>query len=190
MISLSQAFQDLFALQIKDVGTYIEVGANLPKKGSNTYNLEVEKNWRGFSIELDTAYKSKWDVLQERKNKVYWSDATTFDYASAIKENNMPMHVTYLSCDIEPPENTFKALKRIIEQGITFDCITFEHDAYQSNEDFNTIATEFLLSHGYKIAVSDVFFKTENRMFETWYVLEPINFKQQTFKDWKKENNL
>jgi hypothetical protein len=189
MKSRSQAWQDVFVYNLLgDNGTYIEVGSHKPVKLSNTYNLEVFHNWKGFGIEFNTALKQFWDDNEERKNKVYWDNALTFDYVSALTENKLPLHISYLSCDIEPPENTFSALQRIVEQGITFDCITFEHDLYQSKTDFNAISKDFLISHGYKVGVTDVYYKTPNLHFETWFVRNDIDFETCTFDQWMKNN--
>lgn len=188
MDKLSQADQDLFALSIigKD-GTYIEIGANRPMKNSNTYNLEVVNGWKGFSIELDQSHQRYWKKAPERKNRVYWESALSFNYIAALKENNLPMHINYLSCDIEPPYNTFKALENVIEQGVTFDCITFEHDLYNySEQDFNVIVINYLASKGYKVAVSNVYCDVPENHFETWFVKNDIEFTPIDFKDWKK----
>jgi hypothetical protein len=188
MNSNSQALQDIFAISLfGNSGSYIEIGANRPVKNSNTYKLEVEHNWKGYSIEFDDTLKRFWDKHPERKNKVYWANALEFDYAQANKENNLPMHINYLSCDIEPPENTFSALKTVIESGISFDCITFEHDLYQSKKDFNILAIEFLTNYGYKVAVTDVYYQTPNNLFETWFVKNNVNFDTCTFTEWKKK---
>ena len=185
--SNSQAFQDIFVLSLfGGNGTYIEIGAHKPVKNSNTYKLEVEHNWRGYSIEFNNDLKKFWDKHPERRNKVYWTNALEFDHTQAIKENNLDTHINYLSCDIEPPENTFSALKRIIEQGITFDCITFEHDLYQAKKDFNIIAINFLAQYGYKVAVSDVYYLNENNHFETWFIKNDIEFPKCVYKEWIK----
>jgi len=182
----SQAKQDHFAFNTTGSnGTYIEIGANRPCKGSNTYNLEVIAGWTGFSVELMTKYQADWKNCVERKNTIYWTDAITFDYEKALKENKLPKHINYLSCDIEPPINTLNALKRVIEQGISFDFISFEHDRYQSNEDFHTIANDFLSSYGYKIAVYDVYFKNNpSNVFETWFVKDTIEFDTTSYAAW------
>lgn len=187
MESRSQVLQDIFAHSISgNNGTYIEVGAHEPINNSNTYNLEVLCNWKGFSIEINTKLKHHWDENSERTNKIYWNNALTFEYADALKENNLPRHhLNYLSCDIEPPENTFAALQRIHDQGITFNCITFEHDLYQSSTDFNAISKEFLTSRGYKVAVSDVYCYKPSLHFETWFVRNNIDFECCTFDEWK-----
>lgn len=191
MVSNSQALQDIFAFQIAGKnGTYIEIGAHKPIKNSNTYGLEVKHQWKGFGIELDTKYQKGWDKCPERKNRVYWDDAINFNYVGAVNENHLTTHINYLSCDIEPPENTFKALQAVINQGITFDCITFEHDLYQSKENFDIIATEFLVSKGYKVAVTDVYCRYKDRKFETWFVNGNIDFPTITFDEWKYKNKL
>jgi hypothetical protein len=183
---ISQAHQDSFAFQIAGKnGTYIEIGSHKPVTNSNTYNLEVIHQWRGVGIELDPKYQKGWRKCLERKNRVYWESALEFDYVAALQENNLPMHINYLSCDIEPPFNTFTALRRVIEQGITFDCITFEHDLYNySQEDYNKIATAYLLDKGYKIAVTNVYWNKPENQFETWFVREGINFTPSTFDEW------
>jgi hypothetical protein len=190
MKSRSQAYQDIFAYSlIGKSGTYIEIGAHKPVKNSNTYNLEVFHNWTGFSIEFDDMYKEFWDRCPERDmNRVFWSDAISFDYLHGLEIHSLPQHINYLSCDIEPPANTFSALKKVIESGITFDCITFEHDLYASSSDYDKIATDFLLSYGYKVAVKDVYCKTKEKQFETWFVKSEIHTQELTFDDWKKIN--
>ena len=186
----SQCWQDLFVYNICGTGgTYIEIGGSWPIKNSNTYGLEKFAYYKGFSIELDKeTYFDSW--LSSRKNKIYWDNALTFNYKEATKENNMPMHINYLSCDIEPPSNTFNALKKVISDGLTFDVITFEHEKFKSDQDYNKLATELLNDNGYKVAVSDVWHKETSRIFETWYVKKTINFKEKTFDSWKTINNI
>jgi hypothetical protein len=181
----SQAKQDHFAFDIVGPnGTYIEIGANRPGKGSNTYNLEVAAGWKGFSVELDTKWQAAWNECAERKNPIYWQDAITFDYEKTLANNSLPKHINYLSCDIEPPINTFNALKRVIEQGISFDVISFEHDQYQCDEDFHTVANTFLSRYGYKVAVYDVYFKNPTNTFETWFIKDTVDFKTVSYSEW------
>lgn len=191
--SRSQAWQDFFAYSIGGAqGTYIEIGANGPVGKNNTYNLETQFGYRGFSIELDESHKPNWDKHSvERKNKIYWGSALDLDYAQAIKDQALPSHITYLSCDIEPPENTFAALKRVINAGISFDCITFEHDKFRRNSgNYDELAQEFLAAHGYKVAVYDVYSKNPARIFETWFVKNSIKFEPISFADWQVAQGL
>ena len=185
----SQSFQDIFALEVCKNKTYIEIGANRPIKRNNSFLLE-QNNFAGYSIEYNTKWKRYWDK-SKRKNKIYFADAITFDYINANKENKIPNSVGYLSCDIEPVTNTFSALKKVIESGVNFECITFEHDVYQSSVDLRYKVDSFLQKRGYKIAVSDVYLYPEKtKIFETWYVNQNVYFEPCTFEQWIKKNSI
>jgi hypothetical protein len=188
LLKHSQAGQDVFALEVvKKNKTYIEIGANHFKHSNNTYPLEVSNNWLGFSLELSQKkFRQVWEEQTERTNKIYWENAITFDYANAVRENKMPTRIGYLSCDIEPAANTFAALKKVIEDGISFDCITFEHDNYKSDTDYDSIAREYLKSKGYKVAVENVYAMNKpHRLFETWFVNNDIGYKKMSYEQWK-----
>lgn len=185
----SQLKQDVFAMKTAINKTYIEIGAHGPIKYNNTYLLE-KNGWQGFSLEINQHCVNAWfEDWSDRTNKIYCADAITFDYTRGLQENNLLTRIGYLSCDIEPPENTFAALRRVVEQGIVFDCITFEHDKYQSEVDYDPIVTEYLKDRGYKVAVSDVYrWRKRPCYMETWYVYDDIEYTTVTFDEWRKEN--
>jgi len=185
----SQVHQDVFAFKTAKHNTYIEIGAAAPIKYNNTYLLE-KNSWKGFSLELNQLYVSQWlEEDSKRKNKIYCNNAITFNYLKALEETQLSIRIGYLSCDIDPPENTFLALKRVIEQGIVFDCITFEHDKYQSEIDYDPIVTEYLKNKGYKVAVRDVYrWRKRPCYFETWFVKDDIDFTEQSWDEWRKDN--
>lgn len=166
-------------------GRYLEIGAAYPEKYSNTYKLE-RSGWKGISIELDTQYADAWNA--QRTNAIYFADALTFDYANALREHDFPLHINYLSCDIEPAKNTFAALRRVIEQGLTFDCITFEHDLYRDAKvNHDELARAFLTQNGYRVAITDVTWpewNTPSHIYETWFVRNTIPFTTTTFGEW------
>lgn len=186
----SQVGQDVFALNLFGKnGTYLEIGAFQPILDSNTYLLEVKNNWKGLSIELRESLKPKWKGCKERINPVYFQDALKFDYKLKIIENNLPLHMNYFSCDIDPAKNTFAALKRVIDQGMSFDYISFEHDDYLNEESYHKIACDYLIPKGYKVAIENIFPKNKtNKIFETWFINKDINFKKIEFIEWKKNN--
>lgn len=191
MNSNSQALQDIFvcSLGIQNQ-TYIEIGAHQPVKWSNTYGLELQ-GWRGFGIELNLAHRPLWTQHPERCNKIYWDNALTFNYIQALIDNDLPMHLGYLSCDIEPPANTFSALQKVISLGISFDCITYEHDNYASEKNWNEVATNFLRNHGYKPAVYDVYpGEKKHKIFETWFVRATMDLVPVSYEQWKSCLNL
>lgn len=182
----SQAYQDIFALSVSKNKSYIEIGGNRPKKWNNTYALE-KQGYKGFSLERNTKWQNQW-AESDRINPIYWDDALTFDYSKAMLENNMSGRVGYLSCDIEPASNTFKALQRVISQGIEFDCITFEDDRYDEKDPYDQYAIDFLKGYGYKLAVKDVYTLKEKNLFETWFVKDDIDFTTCTFEEWLRSN--
>lgn len=186
-----QSYQDWFAYSVcGNNGTYIEIGAYKPVGKNNTFNLETQEQWRGFSIEFDERLKPLWEVCVERKNPICWGDAMQFNYKAQLESMNLPTRINYLSCDIEPPNNTFTALKKVIEEGIEFDCITYEHDlanpASAGMEDYNIISTEYLISKGYKVAVYGVYARDPSYHYETWFVKDDIDFPTISFDQWKK----
>jgi hypothetical protein len=192
-LEYSQAGQDCFALLVVTTNkTYIEIGANHFKHSNNTYPLEVNHGWKGFSIELDEKkFRSAWETQSERTNSVYWDNAITFNYAEAVKKNKLPNRIGYLSCDIEPASNTLSALKKVITDGIEFDCITFEHDYWKNNSNYHEQAVKFLKDYGYKVAVENVYaINSPKRLFETWFVKDDIDIDHVNYEDWLKTNGF
>ena len=98
-------------------------------------------------------------------------------------DNNLPVRLGYLSADIEPPQHTFAAMQRMMAQGLSFNCITLEHDNYVGHHgDYDKISHDFLISQGYKGAVTGVYPKENKHMlFETWYVHSDMDFPVMTF---------
>ena len=186
----SQAGQDQFAYNlIGQNGTYLEIGAHDPIKNSNTYNLETKCNWKGLSIEIDTSYKNSWQKLQERKNTILWKDAFKVNFLTELNKIGISNEIDYLSCDIEPPENTFKILKLLIEIKLEFSFISYEHDKYNYGDKYEKIAKEFLLRNGYKIAIDNVYSRNkEYKIFETWFVNRKIDFQEVNYQQWKNKN--
>jgi hypothetical protein len=180
----SQVGQDIFALQTAKHKSYIEIGAADPKIWNNTLLLE-ENGFSGFSLELNKKFQQDWNTI--RNNPCYYEDAVNYSYTI----NN---RIGYLSCDINPPDLTFQALKNVIEQGVVFDCITFEHDDYWRVErgfvETCNAAKEYLDDKGYKIAVDNVFAMRRRKSwygechYETWYVNKDIDFKTMEYREW------
>jgi hypothetical protein len=127
--SFSQSAQDIFVVSIlsnQNISkTYLEIGSGWPQKNSNTFLLE-SLGWYGISIEMSSELVKIFN--QSRKNKAICADALRVDYREVCKPYNL--HFNYLSVDIDPASQSYFALKRIIESGVTFDTLTFEHDKY------------------------------------------------------------
>lgn len=183
----SQSGQDQFAYNLSGLnGYYLEIGAHHPIINSNTYILENDCNWKGISVEFDVSFMKDWDNIKERKNEVIWDDAFNINYKLLCHEKNLPNRINYLSCDIEPAENTLNILKKIIVSGLEFDFISFEHDKYNEGKKYDALACDFLLKNNYKVAVSNVYSRNKvNKIYETWYVHEEISFEELEYHKWK-----
>ena len=156
--------------------------------------LEVQKKWKGFSVEYGDSSQKKRDALKlmwkqypERKNSIYWNDAISFDYKKGLVKNNLKEEIDFLSCDIDPQKNTFLALKKVLIDGVRPKYIAFETDYYKEKIDYSNLALNFLKPYGYKIGVKNVFSNLKKKkIFETWYVREKLNFQTIDYKEWVK----
>ena len=185
----SQSGQDQFAYNISGSnGTYLEIGAHDPVINSNTFNLEVKCNWNGISVEYDKSFQMSWGDNKLRKNNVVWDDAFNINYSSLIKQRELPNRLNYLSCDIEPAENTFNILKKVISSELNFDFISFEHDKYSIGNKYEDLSIEYLKNYNYKVAVKDVYSRNKRyKIYETWFVNNDIDFEEIDYNVWKKE---
>jgi len=163
----SQAGQDIFALVAnngKKNGTYVELGCNEPFIINNTYLLESTFNWKGVSVDFDKKFEFMWRV-SKRTSNMSTQDATTLDWDS-ISSTLGTTQIDYLSLDLEPASITYKALQNIPLDKISFNCITYEHDAYRFGDEWKNKSRELLTSKGYKLICGNI------GNYEDWYVNE------------------
>ena len=186
----SQSGQDQFAYNISGSnGTYLDIGAHDPIINSNTFNLEVKCNWNGISVEYDKSFQKSWVDNKLRKDNVVWDDAFNINYSSLIKQRELPNRLSYLSCDIEPAENTFNILKKVISSKLNFDFISFEHDKYSIGSKYEDLSIEYLKNYNYKVAVKDVYSRNKRyKIYETWFVNNDIDFEEMDYSVWKEEH--
>ena len=188
--NFSQSGQDQFAYNISGSnGTYLEIGAHDPIINSNTFNLEVKCNWKGISVEYNKFFQNSWSDNKLRKDNVIWDDAFNINYSSLIKQRELPNRLNYLSCDIEPAENTFNILKKVISSKLNFDFISFEHDKYSIGNKYEDLSIEYLKNYNYKVAVKDVYSRNKRyKIYETWFVNNDIDFEEMDYSVWKEEH--
>lgn len=165
----SQACQDIFVLTMlenKKNGFYIEIGGADPFESNNTFLLEHKYGWNGFSIEYDKELAINYE--SKRFNPCMNADAMSFDIIGQLDNLNAPKQIDYLSLDIDPAENTYKALLNCPFDSYRFSVITYEHDFYSSGPKHMNLSREYLRSYGYKLVVENV--KCYGRDFEDWWV--------------------
>jgi hypothetical protein len=180
MKSYARENQDLFILKVlgeKKKGTYLEIGASHPIIGSNTYLLESQFEWSGLSIEWNVELANTFNII--RRTPCLVLDGTKQDYSSLLQICQLPSKLDFLQLDIDPPQNTLKALKCIDLNKLSFSVITYEHDHYAGGEKERAESREILKAHGYTRVLSDVMHG--GAAFEDWYV----NEAHMETDDWK-----
>jgi hypothetical protein len=122
--------QDEFVFNVLDQktdGFFLDVACGHPLIGSNTYTLEKYLNWTGFCFDIvDAESQHQWS--SKRTAKFLNIDATSDSFRDFLK-NNIPKNtiIDYISLDIDFT-NTVVALKKIIDAGVEFKTMTFEHE--------------------------------------------------------------
>jgi glycosyltransferase involved in cell wall biosynthesis len=168
-INYSQLHQNIFKLaelNSKANVIHLGIGAHEPIFISNTYLLESVFSWQGISIELNRDIVTRHKAM--RSNPCLLGDATTADYSDILDQAALPSVIDYLSIDIEPPQNSLIALKKIPHDCHQFRAITFEHDYSAGGCLERTESRVFLDSLGYKLIVSDA--SWGNRIVEDWWI--------------------
>lgn len=185
MLSYAEAFQDVFILKCfkyKQNGTFLEIGAGDPIRGSNTYLLEKEYNWKGLSMDygyvewpedviitcdgmkfsrpdFHTYWIGVWD--KDRTTPLLMDDALSCDWLSIINNNfSTPSYekltIDYLQVDIDPAENTYKCLEKIPFDEIDFKVVTYEHDAYKEGDEWRIKSRKYLESKGFILVAGNI----------------------------------
>jgi hypothetical protein len=174
----SQAYQDIFVLTVlngKTNGTYLEIGAGSCFYGNNTALLEQQFDWRGISLDIaeyslnEFKNGSRFYPGKKRKNQCILKDARTIDYEKFLKELELPNNIDYLQIDCDPPNISYEILLTIPFEKYKFAVITFEHDKYKGDGDYQNKARKYLESYGYVCVVNNVA-PDEWRAFEDWFV--------------------
>ena len=167
----AESLQDMFVLMCTDGkknGVFLEIGASKPYYNNNTFLLESQFNWTGFSIDFNESLAGEWS---NRKSKFICKDARYIDWTSLLKlKNNSSNHIDYLQLDCEPPHVTLDILYKIPFDKCTFSVITFEHDYYTNLDNSVRLQSRnFLKSLGYELIIPNVS-PDDFRPFEDWYI--------------------
>jgi hypothetical protein len=174
--SHSLDLQDIFVLTATNGmknGTFLEIGSHLPVNNNNTYNLEIQFNWSGVSIDLFEEFKNEWDI--HRPNTIFIAtDALKIDYEKLLFEYFPSKDIIdYLQLDIDPSMNTLSALKRIPFDKFKFRTITYETDFYAEGDVARNESRKILSNLGYELVAEDVltsYFSGQLLPYEDWWV--------------------
>jgi len=160
--SYSYEQQDEFIANLfnhKKDGFFLDIACGHPILGNNTYTLDKNYGWNGLCVELgDPRYASHvnrdgsieaYNWTDIRRAKFLQMDATSAELTEHLKQN-VPSVVDYISLDVDAAGNNLalETLKRILDAGIKFKAMTFEHEIYLQNN-IQAPSREILESRGY-----------------------------------------
>jgi hypothetical protein len=174
----SEAYQDMFVLTVlngKTNGTYLEIGAGSCFYGSNTALLEQQFDWKGISLDVAEFSLNEFEngspfyPGKKRKNKCVLKDARTIDYEKFLTGLEFLNVIDYLQIDCDPANITYEILLTIPFEKYKFAVITYEHDRYRSDEDYQNKAKKYLESYGYVCVINNVA-PDEWRTYEDWFI--------------------
>lgn len=130
----------------------MDIGAGWPEQINNTYLLEKEYGWLGFSVENDPRFIKMWHDSDRWIEGLIPEDATKFNYHVLLKGIE---RIDYLSMDLEPPALTLEVLKMLPLDLTRFSVITYEHDLYRGNQHLMDESRAIFEKYGYKLVKSD-----------------------------------
>ena len=176
----TEQFQDKFIANLfkfKRNGYFLDIGSGDPNNGNNSKFFDTFLDWKGICVDL-----ANHDYSNRNKTTFYCTDATIFDYANALKMNNMPNVIDYLSLDVDEATNI--VLNRIPFKDYTFSAITIEHDFYKEGEQRRSEQRKILTNLGFYLLCSNVCLNYTNLPWEDWWInpkiidIESVKFLQ------------
>ena len=187
----SQCQQDLFVYFLIETDCFLikpstkrflDIGCR-QIESSNTYKLEC-LGWNGLLFDNDPRWV---DFNNEyRSSKFFSIDVTTDEFRKVVMDNPEYLDVDYVSLDVD--EDGLQALRNLLEMGVKFKCITFEHDRCSYGYDIKVPSNELLMEYGYSLLFDDVGCDGrdwprpwsdwgDNAPIEDWWI-DPNSFKQ------------
>jgi hypothetical protein len=169
----SQALQDQFVSNLLGTksGYYIDIGSAHASNTNNTYYFD-QLGWKGICVEIDPKYN---EGYKTRTCNYINANALDIDYKDLFQASNTPMHIDYLSLDVD--ELSTSVLKLLPLQEYRFKIITIEHDAYIYGDIYCKQQREILSALGYKLYASNVKVPKDNHGshlpnigFEDWWL--------------------
>lgn len=178
--------QDEFVYNLfakKSNGFFLEISCGHPIIGSNSYSLEKFCDWQGYCFDIgDCLNLFEWP--KHRRAPFVQLDATSPALTNFLKESiSTSSIVDYISLDVDAAGTNLAlpTLKRVIESGIRFRAMTFEHERYLHGPNIQDQVNDILRSQDYIPLFSDVRLWSggasddSQACFEDWWI-DPSHF--------------
>ena len=178
--------QDEFVYNLfgkKRNGFFLDISCGNPQIGSNSYTLEKYCGWQGFCFDIGNC-EDLFQWSQKRTSRFIQADATSPVLTNFLRGAVPPgTLVDYLSLDVDANGTNLAlhALYRVLEAGIQFKAMTFEHEGYIHGPRIRDQARAILQSQGYVPLCTDVRLwaggleDDSNASFEDWWI-DPKQF--------------
>jgi len=163
--SYSKECQDLFAYYlVGSNGTFLDLGCWYPDNANNTMLLE-EIGWSGLLFDVNMHAINACCKL--RSSRAFCVDVTSNVFEIVLDEYWSGHHFDYISLDVD--KASFSVLEKILARGITFKCMTFEHDYYALGDILRKPSREALRNYGYVLLFEDVKL-SDGSIWEDWWI--------------------
>lgn len=139
-------------------GFFLDISCGNPVIGSNSYSLEQYCDWDGFCFDIGDC-ETLFNWSQKRKAKFVNADATSADLTDFLISNTPADKVyDYISLDVDAAGTNLalQALQRVLDSGVKFKAMTFEHECYIHGPAIRDHAAYLLESRGYVPLFADV----------------------------------
>ncbi len=171
-------YQDQFAYHlIGSQGFFLDVGCYHPFLGNNTYALE-SIGWDGLLFDIGDDWVNL--CRQYRQRKAFCVDVTTNEFSKIIKDNTDVRVFDYISMDVD--NASVGGITQLLENDISFKCMTFEHDLYDCGDIRKAPAQKVLEEHGYVALFENVLTDgTGKGVLEPWedWWINPKHFPSE-----------
>jgi hypothetical protein len=160
------------ALDLKQRGLFVDLGAGHPQNYSNTFALEKFAGWRGILADIETVEQLK--AERDPRNLFYGNALDPKLMEDILMLADAPENegtLDYLSLDLEPPESTLAALYGLPLDQMTFAIATVEHDLYRGKQSIKFAIEGILQGYGYRRVAENVRMIAKN---ESGYLLVPV----------------
>lgn len=193
MISFASQMQDLFVYYlIGDDGYFLDFGCWMPEHCNNTKMLE-DAGWSGLLFDSDPRAITACNNV--RKSKAFCTRILSEEFKEKFIANLKQKDVDYVSIDID--FDSLELLEYLVESGVVFKCLTFEHNFYNQGDKYKQPATKLLEKAGYKCLYENIItipihcaesmrLYPDGQKLEDWWV-NPAFFEEDLFKLCRKD---
>ena len=161
----------------KQNGFFLDISCGNPTIGSNSYTLEKFCGWTGIGFDiLDVEARDGWS--SKRTSPFVQMDVTSSQMTEYLK-TNIPadLVVDYISLDVDAGGTSLalQALQRVLDAGVKFKAMTFEHEYHSHGPELRDTQRKLLEAQGMVMLFEDV---------KGWTIGNSRHNNTEYYEDW------